>query len=687
MHRARGIYIIVCILGVGLTSCTPPPTACPTCGDRIPADAGGVVDSGLLPNPVDAGAPACGPSNPCDGDLVCAEGDCVECADDRRCGTGQICRQNSCVQGCRGDVDCTQEALPVCVDVGPEGGTCGECETDNQCRSRRPGTVCREAVCVVPCRNGACDEGVCLDDVCVPCIADGDCDRGLICSENVCEEGCRDDDRCIEGQVCLEGQCTPGCRGDNNCDAGEICVEFGCVSGDCRIDDHCPEGQVCGSNRCGNPCGQDPDCGDGGICEGGACRIGCRADDACGVGQICEQNECLLGCRAHGDCGSGEICIELSCRRGCLNDDQCSGDELCIDNDCRQGCRENENCRGGQICVEETCVRQCRFDDSCGDGSICQIEPGQDLGICQPGCRDDGTCGRNAHCSEEGQCAPGCRSDAGCDAREVCLGETCVPRCDENNGFRCPRGSVCDREGFACVDCLEDDHCGEPLRCDVVRNQCVFSCEVDRDCPGGALCRGGRCVSCNDGAQCPPGLRCDQNSGCVECFEDAHCEGGAVCDPVRRTCVTEGRFGLCHPGAALSGCNNTNRRCQEGLSCLRVSSWGTIQNLCMQRCEVQADCPRGFICSQDQICTPFSSQQTLSCDSYVELGTTCNNSTRCGLDWVADDAICSGYGRYSDPPRCSWFCGSDTDCPAGHGCEDPPPVNNNDPAPRCTPLP
>ena len=28
-----------------------------------------------------------------------------------------------------------------------------------------------------------------------------------------------------------------------------------------------------------------------------------------------------------------------------------------------------------------------------------------------------------------------------------------------------------------------------------------------------------------DGAQCPPGLRCDQNSGCVECFDDAHCEG------------------------------------------------------------------------------------------------------------------------------------------------------------------
>ena len=209
MHRARGIYIIVCIWGVGLTSCTPPPTACPTCGDRIPADAGGVVDSGLLPNPVDAGAPACGPSNPCDGDLVCAEGDCVECADDRRCGTGQICRQNSCVQGCRGDVDCTQEALPVCVDVGPEGGTCGECETDNQCRSRRPGTVCREAVCVVPCRNGACDEGVCLDDVCVPCIADGDCERGLLCSENVCEEGCRDDDRCMKGGFVSRGNVLP----------------------------------------------------------------------------------------------------------------------------------------------------------------------------------------------------------------------------------------------------------------------------------------------------------------------------------------------------------------------------------------------------------------------------------------------------------------------------------------------
>jgi hypothetical protein len=275
-----------------------------------------------------------------------------------------------------------------------------------------------------------------------------------------------------------------------------------------------------------------------------------------------------------------------------------------------------------------------------------------------------------------------------CDDGDTCYQGQCTSGC-RANGSGCPAGLVCNRQARACVQCLSDNNCRAPLTCEERINSCVLRCQRSSDCPGGAICSGNHCVPCRNDGQCSNGLHCDPNSGCVVCTANEHCDRGEVCDAIRRRCTAPNLHGVCQPDASLGGCTNGGRQdCQDGLRCYQIRNGRDLDSsYCLQPCERNAQCPRGFFCLERGACYPFSSRQRLTCEAYAELGTRCTNSQECGNNRIADDAICSGYGRYSNPPRCSWFCASNTDCPANHVCEDPPMANGNDPLPRCTPAP
>ena len=698
MKQSVAVIRVVSILAVAVAfGCVEAPSPiCPTCGPGVALDSG-VADGG---DGVDAGLPPCTGDTDCDEGQVCREGECLDCFSDGDCEGGQICVGNRCVQGCRSnfpagcdapedcpDANCSP-ARPICTERGPNGGTCRQCSTDAHCIDYGFGNTCVDNECTStcgpnrPCAEGVCDEG---SGRCVECLEDAQCGAsGLICVSESCVQGCRSDEGCAVGQICTDDACVPGCRNDQGCEDGELCVDGLCARGDCRDNGDCGPGQRCVNNFCGSPCGQDSDCGVGSICVENNCQPGCRGDDdvvTCGEGAFCRDQQCIRGCPDDDACPGGQICLENSCREGCREDGQCEDGLRCIENTCLRGCRDDSNCFAGQRCIENECRQSCTQDASCGNGRICEE------GLCQDGCRDDAGCGYNARC-ENNQCVAGCRDNNSCDRGETCFENNCAPGCFAN-GSGCPAGYVCNRQARACVQCLSDNDCGGPLTCDRDSYTCVLRCQRSSDCPGGAICSGNHCVPCRDDNQCSNGLVCDTNSGCVECTTNDHCDRGEVCDPIRKRCTAPGLNGVCQPDASEGGCTtNGNRDCQDGLRCYRVNNGRDINSTyCLQPCANNSECPRGFHCLEQGACFPFSSRQELTCEAYAELGTRCTNSQQCGVNSVADDAICSGYGRYSNPPRCSWFCASNTDCPSNHVCEDPPPANGNDPAPRCTPQP
>ena len=133
-------------------------------------------------------------------------------------------------------------------------------------------------------------------------------------------------------------------------------------------------------------------------------------------------------------------------------------------------------------------------------------------------------------------------------------------------------GLVCDRGGFPCVECLNDEHCNDNSRprcdkalrrcvgcdqlgncktagltCDLVTHSCVIGCAVDdmaltcdRDF---SYCdeQYGVCAICASDRDCefsPAGPYCvESGTRCVECRRKDHCADGKVCDPVLFRCV------------------------------------------------------------------------------------------------------------------------------------------------------
>ncbi len=327
----------------------------------------------------------------CQGDGDCDPGDhclveeatCVQCLDDRHCGSDELCVEHRCE--------------PACPPAGcDEGFTCDRetrtCYPDD-CRTAPDscpgGTICCPG-------TGRCEVGECAGPECCGGLA------GCIeASHQRCHDWyalnyyCRDDDTCglltcASDQGCPEdswcdltsepGTCKLGCR-EGGCDGRMICdpTLHRCVYPPCQVDEDCES----------TP--EDP-----WWCQEGRCAPGCGDDEACGPGMRCDQGnhacEPWLCPGGDGDCPDlpwpdGYYCDSEQAPPRCLPG--CRGDEACP---------EGMPCRGDHRCG-------CRDAGDCPEGSVCEPD-----GRCRALCRTNHDC-PDGWCDPTGRCLPGCLTD------------------------------------------------------------------------------------------------------------------------------------------------------------------------------------------------------------------------------------------------------------------------------------
>ena len=162
---------------------------------------------------------------------------------------------------------------------------------------------------------------------------------------------------------------------------------------------------------------------------------------------------------------------------------------------------------------------------------------------------------------------------------------------------------------------------------------------------------------CTGDADCPPGFRCDSQSGLCLCAVDDVCQADEYCAP----------DGVCRPRMS---CDN-NLDCEEGLFC------DTTTGNCIEigKCTMDAQCPLGSMCSDAYFeCVP-GCRITGDCP----LGQTCREGT-C-LEGLCDDKSFCDYGQLCDPE--SETCVEDT---RGPFCQRCAPGTITDPY-RCGPGP
>lgn len=184
----------------------------------------------------------------------------------------------------------------------------------------------------------------------------------------------------------------------------------------------------------------------------------------------------------------------------------------------------------------------------------------------------------------------------------------CTQSCEAFDEFSCPINAVCEPvegKGYKCLqtcrlglaDCRAGYVC-RPTGKDL-KGVCVPSCHSDADCAGG-LCRvcDGVCLEkrdtvtsvgdvCHDDALCGTGQTClglkTQDTGvCTQSCGSActPCPEGSVCHPV----------GSSGEAACVRDC--ATAPCPEGLQC----GWTAEGRACLPPCQVDFDCPVGFVC-------------------------------------------------------------------------------------------
>lgn len=202
--------------------------------------------------------------------------------------------------------------------------------------------------------------------------------------------------------------------------------------------------------------------------------------------------------------------------------------------------------------------------------------------------------------------------------------------------------------------------------CDAASSRCLTSCEVQEDCPDGALCERGACrlphlshtgigAPCNAScAACVTAL--DTEFWPVEvcsdvCESDASCPSGFDC---RRP--ADGGPQLCIPGSRSAGEPYGNFNCFNDVIGVSVFVETPTDRMCTDICLTSEEsCPFGFACGEaDCECTAGSNR---GCWEY-----------RC-------EATPFGRGNFPMPvclplPGFGVDCEEDLDCPQGDYCKE-----------------
>lgn len=372
---------------------------------------------------------------------------------------------------------------PVCagVDCGPDGcgGSCGECQSGDQCDDGR-------CVCLSDCTDKGCGPDGCGGEC-------GSCDDNDVCTDDLC-----DYDKCqysFNFAPCDDGN---PCTGNDKCHAG-VCsgavlpqaelVETGCV---CHDDSSCrtlDDGDPCngtlycsteGRNAmCAVVPGSLPDCDDGNPCSLDLCEpyvgcistpddsLSCSNSDPCDGEETCDNGECLDGSDLV--CDDDDPCTSDSCVpvAGCVHEPDggfCEDGLDCTTHSCDNGACQTTILPGfcviDKMCMEPACqnpVNPCQAcipeesqdswtylaeGEACAPGKVCYEDkcctPNCDSLLCGPdGC--GGSCGL---CQDGWSCQAGGCVEGPCVPD--CLGKECGADGCQGNCGNCPTPLVCD---------------------------------------------------------------------------------------------------------------------------------------------------------------------------------------------------------------------------------------------------
>jgi hypothetical protein len=327
----------------------------------------------------------------------------------------------------------------------------------------------------------------------------------------------------------------------------------------------------------------------------------------------------------------------------------------------------------------------------CCSGSDCPFESP----ICLDGrcveCRTDGECDPGRRCDDDERCAAAC-----VPAAELCNGLD--DDCDGTPDEDCTEPSAacavdaacagagerrfCDPARAACVECLEDGHCGTGERC--ADGACVLpvpgcgdgACGSDEscttcpaDCGGCPWCGDGTCGAGETCAACP-----DDCGSCTACG-DGRCDAEESCSACPADC---GACGGCGDGTCDA--TETCASCPADCWPCEVCGNGTCEP--SETCaSCPADCPGCVECG-DASCDPSESCSTCPadcgecgvCGDYLCTGAeTCGS---CATDCcpVCGNGVCDAAHEFcatcpADCGVCASGCGDDT-CGASESCYD-----------------
>jgi hypothetical protein len=351
---------------------------------------------------------------------------------------------------------------------------------------------------------------------------------------------------------------------------------------DCRVDADCTAGYHCGPDLiC--LCVSDASCAEDEYCNvKGYCQKleGCRTDSECG-------DESLWGCMISGEEKVGR-CL-------CKSDLACESDEFC---NTAGACQK----RAG-----------CTIDEDCGGGDwSCVIDPATQIGQCL--CRTDNACEPDEFCNVHGYCQPVdvCQTDDDCPTGQFCNTDTGECRCDYETQTGCGDKEICNNSGYCqprpgCYNNADCEHLVDHY-CDITTQTCVpaGTCNSDRQCPLGQLCRQNVCVDgCNNGNDCPLD-QCCNNLQCEPC----DCQGDEFCDFMHLCMDGQCQNPYSQQTPYCKPCDNPTAECGADLNRCIIYPYkddafaAVADEYCAVDCSNDQQCPNGFNCGPIRLVDP-----------------------------------------------------------------------------------
>jgi hypothetical protein len=417
------------------------------------------------------------------------------------------------------------------------------------------------------------------------------------------------------------------------------------VQGECEVDADCSPGFYCGP---GMNC----------LC---LTDLSCADDEYCNPEGFCQK---LQGCRTDTDCGDEDLW------RCMISGEKKVGECLCKSD---LACESDEFCNTSGSCQKRA---GCMIDEDCGAAAdwACVIDPATQIGQCL--CSTDNACEAGEFCNVHGYCQPVdvCTGNDDCPTGQFCDIPSGECLCDHESQTGCGEEEICNTSGYCqprpgCYNNVDCEHLVDHY-CDITTRTCVpeGTCNSDRQCPLGQVCRQHACVDgCNDNNDCPLSQCCNnflcESCGCQgdEFCDFMHfCVGGQCqnaysaqtpyclpCDNVTENCGDPANRCLIYPYdppepfAQVSDeycavdCA-ANERCPNGFNC---SSIIVIKQTDI--CRTSADCPGGLPClkspEEDQGACPCSTSNPCPTDlcllgSCINKKIPCNTSADCLIE-------------------------------------------------------